>query len=82
MTTLNSLHQGFRLQLPLMTTAGPHCYQEQAGSPKVHTVLRRALNLFASRFLSSLNHGCKWGWLVQRLHTVDLLSARFGFLRY
>lgn len=38
----------FRLQLPLVTTAGLCCCQEHAGSPKVHTVFRRALNLFAS----------------------------------
>lgn len=40
----------FRLQLPLVTTAGLCCCQEHVGSPKVHTVLRRVLNLFASSF--------------------------------
>ena len=82
MTALNSLHQVFRLQLPPVTAASPHCYQERVGSPKVHTMFKTVLNLLASSLLSSLNQGCKWGWLVQHLHAVDLLSARFGFLGY
>lgn len=77
MTTLNSLHQVFRLQLPPVTTAVPHRYRERVGSPRIHTMFRRVLNLFASSLLSSLNQGCKRGWLVRQFGSV---ATRFGFL--
>lgn len=52
----------FRLQLPLVTTAGLCCCQEHEGSPKVHTVLGRALNLFASSFHPLIQDVNRDGW--------------------
>lgn len=52
----------FRLQLPLVTTAGLHCYQECAGSPEVHTVFRRVLNLSASSFHPLIQGVKRDGW--------------------
>lgn len=63
----------FRLQLPLVTTAGLCCCQEREGSPKVHTVLGTALNLFASSFHPLIQGVNRDGW--SSTYTVYLLLS-------
>lgn len=57
---------GFQAAAASSVNSHPVLLSEGVGSPKAHTTFRRALNLFASSFLSALNQ-----WLVQLLPVIN-----------